>query len=139
MAALGTLLNIKIDYYASVNLQNFVTVVNDVGGVDVNVAHGFCDPTYDMYGYSNGFSITAGHHHLNGTAALAYARVRKAAGESDFTRAARQQEILTGLRDCDRQGRLPQGPDRAAPGARQYPEHERATFDPAGPGRRHGP
>ncbi|MGH2513710.1 MAG: LCP family protein [Candidatus Limnocylindrales bacterium] len=100
MAALGTLLNIKIDYYAAVNLQGFVNVVNTLGGVDVNVAHGFCDPTYDMYGYPNGFSITAGHHHLNGYAALAYARVRKASGESDFTRAARQQELLNGLRDA---------------------------------------
>ena len=100
MAALGTLLNIKIDYYAAVNLQGFVNVVNRLGGVDVNVAHGFCDPTYDQYGYTNGFSITAGHHHLNGHQALAYARVRKASGESDFTRAARQQELLNGMRDA---------------------------------------
>ena len=99
MAALGTLLHIKIDYYAAVNLQGFANVVNRLGGVDVNVAHGFCDPTYDQYGYTNGFSITAGHHHLNGLQALAYARVRKASGESDFTRAARQQELLNGLRD----------------------------------------
>lgn len=100
MAALGTLLHIKIDYYAAVNLQGFVNVVNRLGGVDVNVAHGFCDPTYDQYGYTNGFSITAGRHHLNGYQALAYARVRKAAGESDFTRAGRQQELLNGLRDA---------------------------------------
>ncbi len=99
MAALGTLLHIKIDYYAAVNLQGFADVVNRLGGVTVNVAHGFCDPTYDMYGFPNGFSITAGRHHLNGYQALAYARVRKASGESDFTRAARQQELLNGLRD----------------------------------------
>ena len=79
-AALGTLLHIRIDYYAAVNLQGFANVVNRLGGVDVNVAHGFCDPTYDQYGYLNGFSITAGHHHLNGLQALAYARVRKASG-----------------------------------------------------------
>src|ERR1035437_3439398 len=39
-------------------------------------------------------------HHLGGYAALAYARVRKASGESDFTRAARQQELLNGIRDA---------------------------------------
>ncbi len=100
MAALGTLLHIRIDYYAAVNLQGFADVVDRLGGVDVNVAHGFCDPTYDQYGYTNGFSITAGHHHLKGLQALAYARVRKASGESDFTRAARQQELLNGLRDA---------------------------------------
>ncbi|HYC07115.1 MAG TPA: LCP family protein [Candidatus Binatia bacterium] len=99
MAALGTLLGLKIDYYTAVDLQGFADVVDQLGGVDVNVAHSFCDPTYDQYGYLNGFSITAGRHHLNGLQALAYARVRKAAGESDFTRAARQQELLNGLRD----------------------------------------
>src|SRR6478672_6534018 len=99
MNALGTLLQEPIQYYATVNLGGFVSVVNTLGGVNVNVAHGFCDPHYSEYGYENGFSITAGRHHLNGNQALAYARVRKAAGEGDFTRAARQQEALSGIRD----------------------------------------
>ena len=63
------------------------------------MARSFCDPTYDEYGFTNGFSITKGRHHLNGQQALAYARVRHPAGESDFTRAARQQEVLSGIRD----------------------------------------
>jgi len=99
MGALGKLLDIKIDYYAAVTLGGFVQVVNTLGGVDVNVARAFCDPRYLEYGFTRGFSITAGKHHLNGNQALAYARVRKAAGESDFTRAARQQEVLSGIRD----------------------------------------
>ena len=100
MAATGTLLGLKIDYYATVALGGFVRVVNIVGGVDVNVTRAMCDPGYDEYGFSSGFSITAGHHHLNGNQALAYARIRKAPGESDFTRAARQQEVLSGIRDA---------------------------------------
>jgi LCP family protein required for cell wall assembly len=99
MGALGTLTQIPIDYYAKVDLGGFVRVIDVLGGVDVNVAHGFCDPGYDEYGFANGFSITAGLHHLNGQQALAYARVRKASGESDFTRAARQQEVISGIRD----------------------------------------
>jgi len=99
MGALSTLTQIPIDYYAKVDLGGFVRVVDVLGGVDVNVAHGFCDPGYDEYGFANGFSITAGHHHLNGQQALAYARVRKASGESDFTRAARQQEVISAIRD----------------------------------------
>ncbi len=97
--ALSTLLNVPIDYYATVNLGGFVRVVDELGGVNVNVARAFCDPTYDEYGFTRGFSITAGLHHLNGQQALAYARVRKASGESDFTRAARQQEVISGIRD----------------------------------------
>jgi LCP family protein required for cell wall assembly len=99
MGALGTLLGLRIDHYAAVNLQGFVNVVDTLGGIDVEVAGSFCDPTYDEYGFTHGFGITAGRHHLNGQQALAYARIRKAAGESDFTRAARQQEILSGVRD----------------------------------------
>jgi LCP family protein required for cell wall assembly len=99
MGALGTLTGLKIDHYAQVNLGGFVRVVDTLGGIDVNVEDSFCDPTYDEYGFTHGFGISAGRHHLNGNQALAYARVRKAAGESDFTRAARQQEILSGIRD----------------------------------------
>jgi LCP family protein required for cell wall assembly len=99
MDALGTLLDEPIQYYATVNLGGFVRVVDTLGGVNVNVAHGFCDSHYSEYGYEHGFSIAAGRHHLNGLQALAYARVRKPAGESDFTRAARQQEVLSGIRD----------------------------------------
>jgi hypothetical protein len=100
MDALGTLLNVPIDYYATVNLGGFVRVVDTLGGVNVNVARAFCDPSYDEYGFTRGFSITAGLHHLDGQQALAYARVRKASGESDFTRAARQQEVISGIRDA---------------------------------------
>ena len=99
MGALGTLLGLRIDHYAAVNLGGFIRVVDTLGGIDVDVSEGFCDPTYHEYGYPDGFAITSGRHHLNGNQALAYARVRKAAGESDFTRAARQQEILSGIRD----------------------------------------
>jgi len=100
MAAIGTLLGLDIHFYAQVNLGGFVALVNSVGGVEVNVANSFCDPTYHDYGFTNGFAITAGRHHLDGDQALGYARVRKAAGESDFTRQARQQEILSGVRDA---------------------------------------
>jgi LCP family protein required for cell wall assembly len=97
--ALGELLGLQIKYHAAVNLQGFVNVINELGGINVYVARAFCDPTYDEYGFTRGFAITKGRHHLNGQQALAYARVRKASGESDFTRAARQQEVLSGIRD----------------------------------------
>lgn len=102
--ALGKLLGLDIPYYAVVNLGGFVAVVNTLGGVDVNVQRGFCDPRYKEYGFNRGFAISAGRHHLNGNQALAYARVRKAAGESDFTRAARQQEVLSAMRDAIERG-----------------------------------
>ncbi len=97
-AAIGTLLNMKIDNWAQINLGGFVYLVDSVGGVNLTVTDGFCDPRYKEYGIK-GFNITPGRYHMDGEEALAYARVRKAIGESDFTRAGRQQEVIAGLRD----------------------------------------
>ena len=98
--AIGTLLQIRIDYYAQMDFIGFVKMIDAVGGVDIVVEHGFDDPTYDGYGLGQfGWKVEAGPQHFDGNNALAYARARKAGGESDFTRAARQQEILVALRD----------------------------------------
>ncbi len=99
--AIGSLLGIDIHYYAELQFDRFITMVDAVGGVDVTVAEGFEDPEYDGYRLDGrGWSITAGRHHLDGRNALAYARARRGAGESDFTRAARQQQVLIALRDA---------------------------------------
>jgi LCP family protein required for cell wall assembly len=97
-AALGTLLNVRIDGWAQVNLPGFVKVIDSIGGVDVTVRDRLCDYRYREYGF-NGFAINPGHYHLDGQAALAYARIRHSYGESDFTRAARQGEIVVAARD----------------------------------------
>ena len=51
----------------------FVDLVDSVGGVNVNVTDGFCDPRYKEYGI-NGFNISPGRYHFDGEHALAYAR-----------------------------------------------------------------
>jgi LCP family protein required for cell wall assembly len=101
-SAIGELLGIPIHYYARMEFSGFIAMVDAVGGVDVAVAKGFDDPGYDGYGMNGvrGWSITEGRHHLDGPDALAYARSRKAAGESDFTRAGRQQQILIALKNA---------------------------------------
>jgi polyisoprenyl-teichoic acid--peptidoglycan teichoic acid transferase len=99
--ATGALLGIEIPYYARIDFYGFVEMVDTVGGVDVVVAEPIEDPEYAGFKLDKrGWSITAGPHHLDGANALAYARARKALGESDFTRAARQQQILIALRDA---------------------------------------
>ena len=97
--AIGALLGIPIHYYAKVDLGGFVDMINAVGGVDIKVTKRLADPNYGGFGVGPGWSIDPGLHHLNGAEALAYARVRKSLGESDFTRAARQQQVLIALRD----------------------------------------
>ncbi len=100
--AAGALLGIQIEHYVKIDFRGFVKLVDAVGGVDVNVKRGFDDPTYHGRGIpvgEPGWSVEAGRNHFAGWEALAYARSRKALGESDFTRAARQQEIIVALRD----------------------------------------
>lgn len=101
--AIGALLGIEIHYYAQVDFFGFVKLIDAVGGVDIDVRKGFYDETYDGIGVNpkgvRGWGVEAGLQRFNGWEALAYARVRKPAGESDFTRAARQQEVLLALRD----------------------------------------
>lgn len=99
--ALGALLGIQIDYYAQMDFDGFRTMVDAVGGIDVDVERAFSDPGYNG---GRGFSMTAGPHHLDGETALAYVRSRKGDGESDFTRAARQQQVLLGMRDAAMSG-----------------------------------
>ena len=101
--AVGALLGIRIHYYAQIDFFGFVKLVDAVGGVDVNVEKAFYDETYDGIGVNEqgvlGWGVDVGPNHFNGWEALAYSRARKADGESDFTRAARQQEVLLALRD----------------------------------------
>lgn len=97
-ATLGRLLGVQVDGWAEVNLPGFVRVVDALGGIDISVHDSFCTAIYREYGM-NGFAIVPGRYHFNGDEALAYARVRKAAGENDFTRAGRQQEIVVAARD----------------------------------------
>jgi len=97
-SSLGLLLNVQIDGWAQVNLPGFVKVIDAIGGVDVTVRDALCDYRYREYGF-NGFAITPGRYHMNGLTALAYARIRHSTGESDFTRAARQGEIVVAARD----------------------------------------
>ncbi|HET7495153.1 MAG TPA: LCP family protein [Candidatus Limnocylindrales bacterium] len=104
-AAVGALLGIPIHYFARMEFAGFVSMVDAVGGVDITVAKAIDDPGYDGFGEGRrGWSISAGRHHLDGANALAYARSRKSAGESDFTRAGRQQQLIVALKDAATRG-----------------------------------
>ncbi len=97
--AVGALFGIQIHAYAQVDLAGFAKMVDAVGGIDIDVKKALDDPKYPRLDGGHGWSITAGPQHFDGLDALAYARIRKVLGESDLTRAARQQEVLVALRN----------------------------------------
>lgn len=102
--AIGKLTGIVVDYYAMVDMANFVRIVDALGGVTIDVPKPVATwlsppaPGEDWAYYE----IPAGRQHLNGHQALAYARSRT--GTNDYDRMYRQRCLLGALR---RQADLP--------------------------------
>ena len=97
-AAIGELLGTRIHYVAAIDMEGMRELIDTLGGVDVVVERTINDTGYrDPVTGQRGFFIEAGPHHLDGATAMAYVRSRKAAGENDFTRAERQQQVLTAI------------------------------------------
>ncbi|MFO0780656.1 MAG: LCP family protein [Candidatus Gracilibacteria bacterium] len=89
----------QIDYYAKVDFDGFVKIVNSLGGIDLNVEKDIYDPYYPLGETTRyqTFSIKAGYQHLDGETALKFARSRKTT--SDFDRARRQQQLLNAVKE----------------------------------------
>jgi LCP family protein required for cell wall assembly len=96
---IGYLLGAPIHYYAAIDLAGFRRMIDLVGGVTVDNPRVINDPRYDWLDGRRGFRLTAGKHHLDGDTALAYVRSRQGVGDSDFSRARRQQQVLLALRE----------------------------------------
>jgi LCP family protein required for cell wall assembly len=98
-ATIGDLLGVQIHYFAAINLVGFTQAIDAVGGVDVTVQRAISDPGYNYGTGQVGFFLAPGRYHMDGRMALAFARSRKGAGDNDFTRADRQQQLVEALRD----------------------------------------
>lgn len=87
-----------IQYYARVNFQGFVDLINMIGGVDVVVPKTINDDKYPTPDYKyKTFHIDAGPQHLDGDTALMYVRTRNV--DDDYARAGRQQQVLRAVAD----------------------------------------
>jgi LCP family protein required for cell wall assembly len=92
-------LGLAVDHAAMVRFDSFVTIVDTIGGVDVEVPHPIDDPDFpDGQGGSDPFSLPAGTQHLDGTTALRYARTRVVPAD-DFDRTFRQQQLALAVHD----------------------------------------
>ena len=90
-------LGIPIHYYARINFDGFIKVVNALGGVDVAVECPLSDTFPDPASPEGQTDVDwdPGIHHLDGKHALWYARSRWST--HDFDRHRRQQQVLRGL------------------------------------------
>jgi polyisoprenyl-teichoic acid--peptidoglycan teichoic acid transferase len=106
--AIALYLGIPIQYYATVDLQGFVDLIDAVGGVTLCLEGRMVDPEYGGPTWEGtGIALPAGCQHYDGVHALAYARIRKGwielpdgthETQNDFMRADRQQLLLLALR-----------------------------------------
>lgn len=106
---------IPIQYALLLDFSEFKNIVDQIGGVDVQVEKGFTDTEYPIAGKEQDecggdpekkcryetIQFTDGLQHMDGEVALQYIRSRHAEGleGSDFARSKRQQELLVALKN----------------------------------------
>ncbi len=108
--ALADILDLPIDYYVRLDFDGFVNIINELGGIEVEVENTLDDPLYPILGqedaepYENRFEhlyIEKGLQTMDGELALKYVRSRHGLGGegSDFARARRQQQVITAVKN----------------------------------------
>ena len=112
---------LEVQYYAMVDFDGVVKIVDAVGGIDINVTRAFTDICYpadsssdagshfgfciDSWGWWKTVSFKTGVQHMDGKTALEYARSRHGTyddtlkGVLDYGRAAHQQAVVLALKD----------------------------------------
>jgi len=89
---------IPIDHYVLLDWTDFISIVNEVGGVDIDVPEYAYDPAYATCAYCYDIypvEFIPGPEHMDGDRALAYARIRKS--DNDYKRIERQQLVLKAI------------------------------------------
>lgn len=109
-ATTSELLGQPVHYMLALDFNSFVSLIDKLGGVDVNVPAVLDDYEYPIPGQEDALPESARYEHLHfdqgpthmdGATALKYARSRHAVGEegTDFDRSKRQQLIISSLED----------------------------------------
>lgn len=89
---------VSIPYYVLVDFEIFQTIVDELGGISVEVTQKESDYTYNSGKVSVPVRIEAGESVLlNGEEALWYSRIRYL--DSDFMRTKRQRKVITAIID----------------------------------------
>ena len=88
--AVKDLCGVDVDHYAEINFEGLVDLIDAIGGIDVEVDEIIDDPD------AGDIIIEPGWQHLDGEAALVFARSR-AYYDGDYTRQANQRKVIMAL------------------------------------------
>ena len=91
--AVEKLLNVPVDYFVKFNFKSFMKIVDDLGGIEVDVPVEFTE--HDSHDNSDASHLTKGVQKLNSEEALALARTRHI--DSDAMRGQRQQLVIEAI------------------------------------------
>ncbi len=102
------LVDIDIDYYVKINFKGVVSLVDALGGIDVNVPYSFCEQNSNREFGNKTIYVKEGLQHLSGEQALALARNRHSwpaycdakwntGVRNDFVRGQNQQLVVGGI------------------------------------------
>lgn len=100
--------NIKIDYYVKINFTGIVKLVDNLGGIELDIPYSFCEQNSKREWGENTIYVEEGHQLLSGEQALAYSRNRHPNPaycsskwtdyvSNDFIRGQHQQEVLKAI------------------------------------------
>ena len=95
MATLGNLYGINVDHYIRINFAGFISIVDALGGVDVYSDQAFT--SVGSPGYYDPTTFVEGWNHLDGKAALAFARERHAFASGDIQRGINQMKVIDAM------------------------------------------
>ena len=86
---LEELYGVEIDYYARVNFSSLITIIDELGGLDV-----YCEQPFS---FGNGKIMEPGIHHFNGKETLVFCRERYQFEDGDFQRGKNQEAVVTAI------------------------------------------
>lgn len=90
MSTLESIYGIDITYYARVNFTSLITIVDALGGIDVNSDYAFTT----LHGK---YKIQKGLNHMDGATALGFSRERYSFEDGDNQRGRNQEAVLTAI------------------------------------------
>lgn len=88
---------VAIDGYAVVDFEMFKTLVDSLGGVEVDVTEEEANEVTNHPARYGNVTLEAGKYKLSGEQALAYCRIRKI--DTDFVRTQRQRTVMSAIID----------------------------------------
>ena len=92
----STVIGVPIDYTVVIDFQGFISAIDALGGVTVNVPTALYDANFPTMEYGvKEVSFAPGQNTMDGYTALVYSRIRHP--DNDFERMTRQQAVLKGI------------------------------------------